>query len=155
MKHIRPYNLLYIDIETVSNSKQFSDLDETMQGLFAKKTAYQRKEDFSPEEFYDRAGIWAEFGKIVCISIAYLAETSAGGKQLRFRSFYDHNEKDLLIDFVEVLENFKQYAFCGHNIKEFDLPFICRRMLVHGIALPDMLNLAGKKPWEIHHIDTL
>lgn len=154
MKHLNPYNLLYIDIETVSQTESFTDIDSEMQEYFAQKTAYQRKDEYSPEEFYDRAGIWAEFGKIVCISIAYLAKINKDN-QLRFRSFYGHNEKDLLEEFADVLSNFSNFAFCGHNIKEFDLPFICRRMLIHGIQLPYQLDLAGKKPWEIKHIDTL
>lgn len=154
MKNLNPYKLLYIDIETVSGQKSFTDLDSEMQSLFEHKTSYQRKEDFTAEEFYDRAGIWAEFGKIVCISVAYLSNKN-GGHQLKLKSFYSHNEKQLLEDFVEVLEKFPFYFFCGHNIKEFDIPFICRRMLINGIALPNQLQIAGKKPWEIKHIDTM
>ena len=154
MKHLNPYNLLYIDIETVSKHPDFSEVDPEMQEYFAQKTAYQRKEEYTPEEFYDRAGIWAEFGKIVCISIAYLAKVNKEN-QLRFKSFYGHDEKSFLEEFADVLSNFSSYSFCGHNIKEFDLPFICRRMLIHGIKLPFQLDLAGKKPWEIKHIDTM
>lgn len=154
MKHLNLYNLLYIDIETVSEKATFSEVDSEMQDYFAQKTSYQRKDEFTPEEFYDRAGIWAEFGKIVCISIAYMAKLN-GENQLRFRSFYGHNEEVLLEEFADVLSNFPSFFFCGHNIKEFDIPFICRRMLIHNITLPGQLDLAGKKPWEIKHIDTL
>jgi DNA polymerase elongation subunit (family B) len=154
MEQINPYKLLYIDIETVSESRYFSDLDEEMQEFFDKKTAYQRKDDFTPEEFYDRAGIWAEFGKIVCISIAYLNQKSER-ETLKLKSFFGHDEKQILIEFSEVIAQMPYFAFCGHNIKEFDLPFICRRLLINGLPLPKSLQLAGKKPWEIHHVDTL
>ena len=59
-------NILFLDIETVPETEHFSDLDSTKQELWDAKSRYQRKEEFSAEEFYDRAGIWAEFGKIIC-----------------------------------------------------------------------------------------
>ncbi|MCT4666154.1 MAG: 3'-5' exonuclease [Flavobacteriales bacterium] len=154
MKHINIQKLLYIDIETVSEYSRFDELDTEYQELFEKKTSYQRKDNFTAEEFYDRAGIWAEFGKIVCISIAYLSKK--GGKRvLKLKSFFGHDEKNILQEFSEVISAFPFYSFCGHNIKEFDLPYLCRRYLINGLELPNSLQIAGKKPWEITHVDTM
>ena len=149
-------NILFLDIETVPEHDNFDALDPTKKELWAHKTQYQRKEDFSPEEFYDRAGIWAEFGMIVCISVGYF---TFKGNTRSFRVTSIHGEeKDLLNEFKNLLEthyNEPYKLLCGHNAKEFDFPFIARRMIIHGIKLPTKLNLFGKKPWEIPHLDTL
>lgn len=149
-------NILFLDIETVPETQFYSDLDTTKQGLWEDKTKYQRKDDFSPEEFYNRAGIWAEFGKIVCISVGYF---SLQGEARKFRttSFYG-DELTLLKDFKNLLiSHFSKtkHLLCAHNGKEFDFPYIARRMLIHKIELPYKLNLFGKKPWEVPHLDTL
>ena len=149
-------NILFLDIETVPETEHFSDLDSDFQELFAHKTQYQRKEDVSPEEFYERAGIWAEFGKIICISVGYFTQKS-GERQFRVTTFQGDEER-LLLDFSNLINNhfnLPQHVMCGHNVKEFDFPFIARRMLIHGIKIPDKLNLMGKKPWEVPHLDTL
>ncbi|MEN8825562.1 MAG: 3'-5' exonuclease [Wenyingzhuangia sp.] len=146
-------DLLFLDIETVSQYKEYKDVPIIEQELFANKTAYKRGEDITAEEFYSNAGIWAEFGKIVCISVGYFVNN-----QLRITSYASKEEKELLIDFKKVLINHfngSKHRLCGHNAKEFDFPFMARRMIVHGIDLPPQLNLFGKKPWEIPHIDTL
>lgn len=149
-------NILFLDIETVPEVHKFNELDETTQSLFADKTAYQRKEDVSPEEFYHRAGIWAEFGKIVCISVGYFVIKN-DIRQFRTTSFFG-DEIKILQDFSNLLQNHfnsPQVVLCGHNIKEFDLPFIGRRMMIHGLEIPNKLNSIGKKPWEIPHLDTM
>ncbi len=150
-------NILFLDIETVPELENFEELNNAKQELFTKKTQYQRKEEFSPEEFYERAGIWAEFGKIVCISVGFFDNHS---KDLTFRlkSFYGIDEVKILFDFKNLLENFyskKQHLLCAHNGKEFDFPYIARRMIINKIELPKKLNLFGKKPWEVAHLDTL
>ncbi|WP_299521944.1 3'-5' exonuclease [uncultured Lutibacter sp.] len=150
-------NILFLDIETVPETENFSDLPEYKQELFAQKTQYQRKEDFSPEEFYDRAGIWAEFGKIVCISVGYFTNFDSKDRTYRVTSFFG-DEVKLLEDFKRLLNthfNKTPHVLCGHNGKEFDFPYIARRMIIHQIELPEKLNLFGKKPWEIPHIDTM
>ena len=149
-------NILFLDIETVPEQEEFDQLSATKQKLFADKTAYQRKEDFTPKEFYDRAGIWAEFGKIVCISVGFF-NSKGSERNFRLKSFYGE-EKEILVDFKHLLEDYffkPNHLLCAHNGKEFDFPYIARRMLIHGIALPEKLNLFGKKPWEIPHLDTL
>ncbi|WP_028891649.1 3'-5' exonuclease [Tenacibaculum sp. 47A_GOM-205m] len=150
-------NILFLDIETVPEVELFADLSPEMQELYALKTQYQRKDEFTPEEFYHRAGIWAEFGKIICISVGYFVERK-GVSQLRVTSFYGDNEHKLLVDFKNLLDthfNHPNHLLCAHNGKEFDFPYIARRMIINQIELPNKLNLFGKKPWEVPHIDTM
>ncbi|MGS2762565.1 3'-5' exonuclease [Sinomicrobium sp. M5D2P9] len=149
-------NILFLDIETVPGEEDFNNLSEGLQELWKQKTEYQRKDEYTPEEFYDRAGIWAEFGKIICISVGYFSP-KGNEKQFRTTSFHG-NEKQLLIDFKNLLEShFSQsyHLLCAHNGKEFDFPYIARRMVIHGIHIPFKLNLFGKKPWEVPHLDTM
>lgn len=149
-------NILFLDIETVPEVQYFSELDETKQALWDYKSKYQRKEEFTAEEFYDRAGIWAEFGKIICISVGYF--TFKGDiRKFRVTSFYGE-EITILKEFKNLLNSHfseTKHLLCAHNGKEFDFPYIARRMIIHNIELPHKLNLFGKKPWEVPHLDTL
>ena len=150
-------NILFLDIETVPEVEDFSNLTNEKQELFSLKTQYQRKEDSTAEEFYERAGIWAEFGKIVCISVGYFTNFKSENIKFRVTSFFG-DEAQLLRDFKSLLENHfnkPPHVLCAHNGKEFDFPYIARRMIIHQIGLPEKLNLFGKKPWEIPHIDTM
>lgn len=150
-------NILFLDIETVPEVENFNYLSEEKQELFALKTHYQRKEEFTAEEFYDRAGIWAEFGKIVCISVGFFTNFNSEDRKFRVTSFYG-DEVKILEDFKDLLSKHfykPQHILCAHNGKEFDFPFIARRMIIQQISLPDKLNLFGKKPWEIPHMDTM
>lgn len=150
-------DILFLDIETVPQEEKWSSLSNTIQELFEKKTQYQRKEEFTAEQFYERAGIWAEFGKIICISVGYFVDAE-NFKQLRITSFFGDDEHKILTDFKVLLDKHfakKSNILCAHNGKEFDFPFIARRMIVHQIELPKKLNLFGKKPWEVEHLDTL
>ena len=150
-------DILFLDIETVPEKEQWNELSKDTQELFEKKTHYQRKEEHTAEEFYERAGIWAEFGKIICISVGYFVAVQ-NKKKLRLTSFFGDDEHQILTDFKVLLETHftkKSHVLCAHNGKEFDFPFIARRMIVHQIELPNKLNLFGKKPWEVPHIDTL
>ncbi len=149
-------HILFLDIETVPEVELFSDLSEEKQELFTLKTAYQRKDETTPEEFYSRAGIWAEFGKIICISIGYFVDLN-GKRNFRIKTL-SGDEKDLLENFKSLLEkhfNKPQNLLCAHNGKEFDFPYIARRMIINKIELPSKLNLFGKKPWEVAHLDTM
>ncbi|WP_224484251.1 3'-5' exonuclease [Robertkochia aurantiaca] len=149
-------NLLFLDIETVPGHASFDDLPEEERELFSDKTAYRRKPEETAASFYHQAGIWAEFGKIICISVGYFHH-KGGTLEFRTKSFYEE-EKILLQQFANLLDTHfagDQFLMCGHNIKEFDIPYIARRMLINGIALPAKLNLFGKKPWEIPHLDTM
>ncbi|QTD36225.1 3'-5' exonuclease [Polaribacter batillariae] len=154
---IKLNNILFLDIETVPQEEYWSSVSKEMQKLFEKKTQYQRKEEFTAAAFYERAGIWAEFGKIICISAGYFVEVEKRN-QLRITSFFGNDEYKILVDFKNLLnKHFSKPSnvLCAHNGKEFDFPFIARRMIVHQIELPQKLNLFGKKPWEVPHLDTL
>ena len=156
IEKIKLENILFLDIETVPEVESFTDLDAEMQLLWDHKTQYQRRDEASAEDFYNRAGIWAEFGKIICISVGYF-NIKNDIRNFRLTSFIG-DELKILKDFSQLLNNHfsgPQYLLCGHNAKEFDLPFIARRMIIHKISLPVKLNLVGKKPWEIPHLDTL
>lgn len=149
-------NILFLDIETVPEHASHSELTESKKLLWAHKTQYKRKADFTPEEYYDRAGIWAEFGIIVCISVGYFT-FKEGVRNFRTTTFYGE-EPVLLKNFKTLLDthfNKPEHLLCAHNGKEFDFPYIARRMLIQNIALPNKLDLFGKKPWEVPHLDTL
>ena len=155
--NINLVNILFLDIETVPLHENWNQLTLETQQLFEQKTAYQRKEKVTPKEFYERAGIWAEFGKVVCISVGYFIDKT-DNNQFRVTSFFGDDECKILTDFKVLLDkhfSYKNKVLCAHNGKEFDFPFLARRMIVHGISLPKKLNLFGKKPWEIPHLDTL
>jgi DNA polymerase elongation subunit (family B) len=158
LKNIHLEKVLFLDIETVPQTYNWDEVDETTAQLFEHKTRFQQKDGKTVEEIYgERAGILAEFGKIVCISCGFIRETTTG-KEIRMKSFYHDDEETLLNQFAKLLaEHYSSpyHVLCGHNAKEFDFPYIARRMLVHGIPLPPPLDIAGKKPWEINHLDTL
>ncbi|MCC6252202.1 MAG: 3'-5' exonuclease [Bacteroidia bacterium] len=158
MPDILPRELLFIDIETIPQHENYQALPETEKKLWGKKAQFLIKSEDSVEDIYQRAGIYAEFGKIICISTGYLVEKNKA-YQLNLKSFYGHEEATLLTSFKDYLVNEmipkKITALCAHNGKEFDYPYIIRRMLINGISLPAILNLSGKKPWEILHQDTL
>lgn len=148
-------NVLFLDIETVPMVADFSNLDEKFKVLWEKKAEQlkRNKPDATADSLYSSAGIFAEFGKIVCISCVF-----SYNKEFRIKSFYGDDEKVLLEEFADLLNkhfNNNYNLLCAHNGKEFDFPYIARRMLVNGIHIPEILNLAGKKPWEVRHLDTM
>ncbi|ADY29392.1 3'-5' exonuclease [Cellulophaga lytica] len=149
-------HVLFLDIETVPEYEYYNQMTDEKKELWAQKTAYKRQDDFTPEEFYDRAGIWAEFGKIVCISVGYF-NTKGDVRNFRVTTFF--GEEDILLkEFKNLLTTHfasPKYVLCAHNGKEFDFPYIARRMVINRIDLPPKLNLFGKKPWEVPHIDTM
>lgn len=152
-----PENIMFLDIETVPQHAAFSELAPELQQFWEKKSAYFRKEEQTPEEVYERAGIYAEFGKIICIS-AGLIFKRGHERFFKVKSFYGDDEEALLKEFGQVITGFcndQKNQLCGHNIKEFDVPFIARRMIINGIPLPPVLDVAGKKPWEVKFLDTL
>ena len=159
-------NVLFLDIECVPQQSSFYDLDDGMKSLWERKSKRVGEyvhgdgdEPMSPAELYDnRSGIFAEFGKIIVISVGYFAKTPEGERQFRLKSFAGDNEAMLLADFFELLNTHYNKSFhqlCGHNIREFDIPYICRRALVNRLAIPTILDMQDKKPWEVNHIDTL
>lgn len=152
-------HILFLDVETVPQVYDFKDVPQRSKYLFNEKVKNQVNEEVTVEQLYrQRGGILAEFGKIICISVGYIQKLDDEYK-LRLKSFYGDNEKKILEDFSTLLnksfKNEKEDVLCAHNGKEFDFPYLCRRMLVNGIKIPKILQIMGKKPWEINHIDTL
>ena len=157
LDNIKAESLLFIDIETVSGEKSFESLSPKLQSLWEQKSNYFRKEEESATDVYQRAGIYAEFGKIVCISTGMIVNKN-GKRKFVAKSFYGDNEKELLQDFAGLLNRFVERSnanLCAHNGKEFDFPYIARRMLIQGVTLPKILDIAGKKPWEVQFLDTM
>ncbi|MBL0310021.1 MAG: ribonuclease H-like domain-containing protein [Bacteroidetes bacterium] len=158
LSHINLRQLIFIDIETVPQFSSFSELSPTMKELWAIKHAHFKAENETPEDGYlKRAGVYAEFAKIVCISTGFF-HVDKNEKTFRLKSFFGNDEKEMLQSFVDMLRSFGnpyKFHFCGHNIREFDLPFICRRLLIHQFDLPEMIDYSGKRPWETFDVDTL
>ncbi|HLV23754.1 MAG TPA: 3'-5' exonuclease [Moheibacter sp.] len=155
LKKIPFQKVLFLDIETVPQVANWNELSPEWQNLWSKKIEKQLSENETPEEFYGkRAGILAEFGKIVCISCGIITQENT----LKLKSFYGDDEVDILLGFTKLIQDnyFKSdLILCAHNGKEFDFPFMARRMIINEIEVPNALNLQGKKPWEIPHLDTM
>lgn len=159
-------NVLFLDIETVSQTKNLIELPEALQTIwlnkckkFLPKNQAEINFEMAANIYIEKAGIFAEFAKIVCISVGYLSYLKNQTPTLRIKSFRG-DEKDLLVAFNSMLnthyDNLEKHFLCGHNIKEFDIPFICRRNIVNGLPLPTLLNISGKKPWQVNHLlDTM
>jgi len=152
-------NILFLDIETVSQQSSFDALPETWQLLWQKKASalLRNNAEDSPESIYGRASIYAEFGKIICISCG-IVSGSGIDRKIVLKSFYGEDEKALLAEFREMIIKWSMGAqkwLCAHNGKEFDFPYLCRRLIVHHLTIPSILQLAGKKPWDINHLDTM
>ncbi len=154
LETIKIENILFLDIETVPAMPEFGQLDERMSKLWQKKAERIRQlETDTVETLYPRAGIFPEFGKIICISVG-----SFRSGEFRLKSFAGDDEAVLLKQFAFLLNSYYQkpeHMLCAHNGKEFDFPYMARRMLINGIKLPVILDTAGKKPWEVNHLDTM
>ncbi len=154
------YNILFIDIETVSQASSFDALSESWKALWGKKAENLLKgirEEHTAEQIYERAALYAEFGKIICISCGVI-QGSDRSKSIVLKSFYGDDEKILLSEFGDMLNKWAPGGgrfLCAHNGKEFDYPYLCRRMIVNGIDIPPVLTFTGKKPWEMNLLDTM
>lgn len=157
-QNVNPENILFIDIETVPLFSSWDEVPGNWQELWKKKAdTLKRSENETAGSIYGRAGIYAEFGKIICISLGMLSY-SDGQERFRMKSFAGDDEKQLLEEFAALLRkrfNRDVFRLCGHNVKEFDIPFIARRMIINGVQLPSLLDISGKKPWEVQHLDTM
>lgn len=152
-------DVLFVDIETVASTNDYHSLDERIKTLWARKANYLKRDKEQPDEdvFHEKAGIFAEFGKIICIAVGKFIETESGELGLKTKAYYGDNEAALLCEFKNMVEKMDPLTlkFCAHNGKEFDYPYLCRRMLINGISLPVALNIMGKKSWDVQHLDTL
>lgn len=153
------YNILFLDIETAAGKSSFEELSPRFQALWTKKARFLRaSETQTAAELYEQAGIYAEFGKIISIAVGYFIPNEDSELKLRVKGFSNHNEKILLNEFNELIDqhfNSNKLRLCAHNGKEFDFPYIGRRMVINEVPIPDVLNLRGKKPWEVAHLDTM
>lgn len=159
-------DILFLDIETVPWAECVEELPEAMQSLWGvkyntlrNKGMFEGKADdyCSEEAYFENAAIYAEFAKIVCISVGFIHRKD-GKNNLRLKSFYGDDETKILADFTELIRKFVRtpmHKICGHNIKEFDMPFILRRMIVNSVPIPNSINVMGKKPWETNFVDTM
>lgn len=156
LNEIKKENILFIDVETVPQYKSYNALPESKKKFWDHKASLLSKtEEQTPENLYERAGIYSEFGKVVCISCGYI-KTMEENSQLFIKSFSGHDERSVLTGFSEMISKLSPSWFlCAHNGKEFDFPYLCRRMIINGLPIPAMLDLAGKKPWEVKHLDTM
>lgn len=155
-ENIRPEDILFLDIETVPAEPSFDMLGEHMKELWEKKSSQFRTGDQTAGTVYERAAIYAEFGKIICISAGVI--TGRDPFRFRLKSFFGDDEKQILSDFSLMLNRFSRNGeslLCAHNGKEFDYPYIARRMVINRVVIPDILNIAGKKPWEVKLLDTM
>ena len=154
LDHVKIEKVLFLDIETVPQYATYDELPERLKEFWDHKAPKIKvNETDTPDIVYERAGIYSEFGKIICISVGFIHND-----KLRIKSFAGDDEAQLLRDFAAMLENnFNKPGtlLCAHNGKEFDFPYIARRMLIHNIRLPFLLNIAGKKPWEVPYLDTM
>lgn len=160
LSHINIHDLIFIDIETVPQFSSHEQLSNSMKELWTAKHSFLKCENETSEEGYlKRAGVYAEFAKIVCISIGYFRlNKQTKDRTFRIKSFYGDDEKLLLEEFITLLNknfNSDRFHFCGHNIREFDIPFICRRLLINHLKFPELLDVSGKRPWEMFDVDTL
>ncbi|MEO8665068.1 MAG: ribonuclease H-like domain-containing protein [Ignavibacteria bacterium] len=150
-------NILILDIETVPQYATFDDLPHVWKDLWTFKMRHLLKDDITAGDLYNRAGIYAEFGKIACISVGIFAGEN-NDITLRLKSFYGEDERTVLGDFCDMLNknyNKEEHSLCAHNGKEFDFPFISRRCVINNVCMPGLLNNSGKKPWEVQLLDTM
>lgn len=150
-------NILVLDIETVPQQSSYDSLSDEWKELWKKKMQRDIKDGLSPDGLYQRAGIYAEFGKIICICAGYFYE-NGNGLSFKVKAFYGDDEKELLREFSDTLDksfSTENHVLCGHNSKEFDFPYIARRCLVNGLPIPYLLDNGGKKPWEVQLLDTM
>jgi DNA polymerase elongation subunit (family B) len=155
LENIDLQQVLVLDVETVPQYPSFKELPAEYQQLWDQKTRFQRRDGETAAEFYSRGGILAEFGKIICISVGIFSKKTET-LTLRVKSFYGDDEKEVIQSFIDLLnKQSDSLILCAHNGKEFDFPYLCRRMLINGLQIPVQLNIHGKKPWEIMHLDTM
>ncbi len=158
LKQIDLSKVLFLDIETVPQAEDHSKLDEQWKELWDHKASFIRsEEETTPEELYGRAGIYAEFGKVICVSMG-LFSFQGTKREFRLKSISGHDETTLLKELILILDKFykgSEYLLCAHNGKEFDFPYLSRRILINSLNLPHLLDIAGRKPWEVQHLDTM
>lgn len=158
LDHLDLQKILFLDIETVPFVESYSNLDNDWRSLWERKASFlSTTDEDTAESLFHRAGIYAEFGKVICVSLGFF-NINGNKREFRLRSVYGDNEQKLLEELSLILDKFykgPEYLLCAHNGKEFDFPFLARRILINNIQLPHLLDIAGRKPWEVQHLDTM
>ena len=159
MSPVPLHNILFLDIETVSQYPSYHEMPQEWRNLWDLKSVYllRNRENENPESIYSRAAIYAEFGKIICISCGVIPP-NCPEKKIIIKSFWGDDEKVVLVQFCEMLNKWTtdpSKYLCAHNGREFDFPYLCRRLIINQLPIPAVLHLSGKKPWEVTHLDTL
>lgn len=161
MINIDLFSVLFLDIETASCVRDFSELSDVMKKQWMRKCGYLIRSDetitgeMAANLFGERAPIYSEFGKVICVSLGTLTKKNSEVGGIKIKSIYGEDEKKILQEASEIFSKNSQRILCAHNGKEFDFPYLARRMLINGISVPDILQTQGKKPWEVNHLDTL
>jgi len=152
-------NILFVDIETVTAEKNYDQLSPVIQRAWNRKAEFFRESDTkTPAQLFgERAALYAEFGQIISVAIGYFHALDEKRNELRIKCITDPEEAVVLHEFDETVQRFDQdrLRLCAHNGRDFDYPYLCRRMLIHGIKLPKSLQLMNKKAWEVPHLDTM
>ena len=157
LEDLKLENILFLDIETVPLTEEVESVSPHLQVLWDKKSAHFRKEDESASDAWPRASLYAEFGRVVCISAGIISQKT-DPKRFRIKSFAGEDESVILEGFSDLVQKFRSpvnIRLCAHNGNGFDFPFLCRRMLIRGLDIPVAMQVAGKKPWELNFIDTM
>jgi len=159
MSPVPLHNILFLDIETVSQYPSYNEMSKEWKDLWDLKSVYllRNRENENSESIYSRAAIYAEFGKIICISCGVIPSNSPE-KKIIIKSFCGEEEKVVLFQFSEMLNKWTTDSskyLCAHNGREFDFPYLCRRLIINQLPIPSVLQMSGKKPWEVNHLDTL
>lgn len=148
-------DVLFLDIETVPLYAEYDELEGMEKYLWDRTARYINTEEETDSETYAQAGVYAEFGRIVCICVGNIGIDNEC-EFLKLRCFYNDDERNLLLEFKSFLQKLNTATIlCAHNGKAFDFPFICRRMLINGIELPEIFVNSENKSSELQHLDTL
>ncbi len=151
-------NILFIDIETVSQFESYNEMNDRLKKAWIHKVSLMNPEKSLSDTYFSRAGIYAEFGKVIAIGVGFFFVDEKKAVKFKVKCFHGNNEKKVLEEFKHLIETKyknRKLIFCAHNGKEFDYPYLCRRMLINALDIPKPLNLSGKKSWEVEHLDTL
>lgn len=154
--------IVFFDLETASEYESLDQLalnKPKMAELWSKRCEYLRSrfeenKDMTDEQLYEaKAALTPEFARIVCATfgrVTFIGEDP----NVIIKSYCSEHEDEVLDGIQKVFDKFASLKFSGHNIKRFDIPMMCKRLLIHGRSLPKGLQIQNLKPWEMPFIDT-
>jgi predicted PolB exonuclease-like 3'-5' exonuclease len=158
--------ILFLDIETVGISKDYNSCEiehpeialqylkyfDWFQKRFPEDEVLTKRPELANFMFRRRSALVPEFAKIVCVSVSFVTDKG----EIKSQTFSGDDEKQVLLDSQTLLERCGKLGFylCGHNLKNFDIPMLAKRMVINGLLPPSILPSYDTKPWEIKAIDT-